>query len=282
MKESANLLDTGDTTIYFELSGASSGIPLFVLHGGPGFDHTYLEVSHVWTDLGETRPVVLYDQRGTGQSSVQEEGDTCTLADQLADLESLQEHLGFDRVDILGHSWGGFLGMAYAARHPARIRRLILVNSEAPLLRDTVSLFEYTFPETVEQQKSVASAAELGDEGAAQESIEAYLSMLCYSQEKKDQWMAQMDPTIYRHNVYQSLSTDAKRFDLNPELAKLTMPTLVITGRYDISIAPSVAFAIHKSLSDSQFVVFEESGHLPFFEEPEAFVREINKFLPGS
>jgi len=282
MKESANLLDTGDTTIYFELSGASSGIPLFVLHGGPGFDHTYLEVSHVWADLGETRPVVLYDQRGTGQSSVLEEGDTCTLADQLADLESLQQHLGFDRVDILGHSWGGFLGMAYAAGHPVRVRRLILVNSEAPRLEDTVSLFEYVYPETVKRQKSVASAEELGDEGAAQESIEAYLSMLCYSREKKDQWMAQMDPTFYRHDVYQSLSTDAKKFDLNPELSKLAMPTLVITGRYDMSIAPSVAFAIHKSLSNSQFVVFEESGHLPFFEEPEAFVREINRFLPES
>jgi proline iminopeptidase len=74
---------------------------------------------------------------------------------------------------------------------------------------------------------------------------------------------------------------DVERFDLNPEIRKFKFPTLVITGRYDINVAPSVAWKMHKAIAGSQFVVFEKSGHLPFYEEPEAFVRALEAFLGG-
>ena len=62
-------LAVGDVTLYYGIYGVASGIPLFVLNGGPGFDHTYLEVSAVWQELAKRRPVVFYDQRGNGRSS---------------------------------------------------------------------------------------------------------------------------------------------------------------------------------------------------------------------
>ena len=282
VQESSNFIKTTGATIYFEVGGVPTGIPLIVLHGGPGFDHSYLKTSSVWDDLGQKRPVIFYDQRGTGQSSIVAEGDSCTFADQLADLEALRAHLGYDLIDILGHSWGGFLGMAYSARHHSRTRRLVLVDSGAPRLQDTVFLFEDIFPETVDRQKAVAFAEELGDEDAVQASIAEYLSMLCYSPENRDSWLSKVDPTIYKHNVYQVLWNDAKRFDLSPELPKLPQPTMVITGRYDINVAPSVAYGIHKAIPGSRFVVFERSGHLPFFEEPDAFKFEIENFLSES
>ena len=75
------------------------------------------------------------------------------------------------------------------------------------------------------------------------------------------------------------LSTDLARFDLNPELPKYRFPTLVITGRFDINVAPSVAWKIHKAIPNSEFAVFEKSGHIPYFEEPEAFVQRLEAFL---
>lgn len=91
--------------------------------------------------------------------------------------------------------------------------------------------------------------------------------------------LAAVDPSVYRRHINQTLWQDAERFDLNPELKKFRQPTLVITGRYDINVAPSVAQGIHKAIPDSRFVVFERSGHLPFFEEPEAFTHIVEQFL---
>jgi proline iminopeptidase len=279
MHESMACVETPDGTISYELSGAGSGVPLFILNGGPGFDHTYLKNSPVWGELAAHRPLVFYDQRGTGKSSVVKEGDSCTLANQLADLEALRAHLDFDQVDLLGHSWGGFLGMAYTARQPARVRRLVIVDSAAPRLQDTVFLFKNIFPETVERQNSVAFAEELGDDEAIRESLSAYFSMLFYSVEKRDAFLSVVDSTTYRPYVNQTLWKDAERFDLNPELPKFRQPTLVITGRYDFNVASSVAYAIHKAIPNSRFVVFERSGHLPFFEEPDDFTRLVEQFL---
>ena len=64
-----------------------------------------------------------------------------------------------------------------------------------------------------------------------------------------------------------------------PALPTFKMPTLVITGRYDFNVAPSTAWKIHKAIPGSQWVVFEKSGHLPYFEEPDKFVQVVNDFL---
>lgn len=279
MHESKAYVETPDSTIYYELSGASSGVPLILINGGPGSEHSYLKISAVWEELAASRPIVFYDQRGTGKSSPVKDGDPCTLANQLADLEALRAHLAFEQFDLLGHSWGGYLGMAYTARQPARVRKLILVDSSAPRSQDTVFLFKDIFPETVERRHALDFAAELGDEEAIHADFLAYVSMLCLSTEKRDTFLAAANSTMLRQYVLQTLLRDVERFDLNPELAKFRQPTLVITGRYDFNVAPSVAYAIHKAIPQSRFVVFERSGHLPFFEEPDAFTRLVDQFL---
>ncbi len=277
--DSVGAIKTGDSTIYYEKMGVTTGVPLFMLNGGPGFDHSYFRITSVWEGLATNRPIVFYDQRGTGKSSEVGDDDSCTLADQLADLDAVREHLGYGQIDILGHSWGGYLGMAYTARHSDRVRRLILVGSAAPKIDDTLFLFENIFPETTERQEAVAYAMEFNDEDAIQSYMLEYLSMLFYSYEIREAILDKMDPTGYRHRVNQLIWQDIQRFDLNPELKKFQQPALVITGRYDINVAPSVAYKIHKAIPGSRFKVFDRSGHLPFFEEPEAFVQLIEEFL---
>jgi len=75
------------------------------------------------------------------------------------------------------------------------------------------------------------------------------------------------------------LSADLAQYDMWPVLPTLKMPTLVLTGRYDINVAPSTAWKIHKAIPGSSWEVFEKSGHLPYFEEPERFARVVEKFL---
>ncbi|MEZ4869775.1 MAG: alpha/beta fold hydrolase [Caldilineaceae bacterium] len=287
--ETGSYLKTSDVTLYYVVYGDSTGVPLIALNGGPGRSHQALLNAPVWNELAQERPVVFYDQRGTGRSSRLEAGGSCTLGDQLLDLEVLRTHLyggshseqsiEAEQVDLLGHSWGGYLAMAYTARYPQQVRRLILVGSAAPRIQDTVMLAKELFPEIVERREQLKVAWRLGDEEAFQEAERLYRSLCFYSSKKRDEFLATSGRSVMHFDVARALNADLQRFDLNPVLPKFTQPTLVVTGRFDLIVAPSVAYAIHKAIPNSQFVVFEQSGHRPFFEEPEAFAQTVRQFL---
>ncbi len=266
-------------TLYYEVRGGGPGTPLFLANGGPGFDHLYLHSSDVWDRIAESRPVVFWDQRGNGRSGALKAGQSCTLADQIADLEALRSHLGFEKIDLLGHSWGGYLVMAYAARHPERIAHLVILDSAAPRWQDTRFLFADIFPETVERQQALAYEVTLGDKEAIAADLHEYMSMLFVSPEKRDAFLALAPSFAYSQPINEALNADLARFDLNPELPGFHFPTLVGTGRYDFNVAPVIAWRIHKAIPGSRLVVFEHSGHLPFAEEPEAFRRGLEEFL---
>src|SRR5262245_24650048 len=271
-------------TLYVEVLGSAAGVPLVVVNGGPGFDHTYEHATvpgsvSAWETLAKKRRVVFYDQRGNGRSGALAQGQSCTLADQIDDLDAVRAHLGAQAIDLLGHSWGGYLVMAYAARHPENIRHLVIVDSAAPKWADTVFLFKDVFPEGVERSDGFTFADELGDKRATEAGLREYFRWLFYSPEKRDAFVAQVAAGVFAKAVNEAVDQDVRRFDLNPELPKFKFPTLVVTGRYDINVAPSVAYKIHKAIPGSKFVVFERSGHLPFYEEPEAFVRALEVFL---
>jgi proline iminopeptidase len=268
-------------TIYYEVLGAGLGTPLVVVNGGPGFDHTYLHLSPAWDALAKNRRVIMYDQRGNGHSLGDHKAQTFTLKDQVDDLEALRAHLGINRMELLGHSWGGFLVMAYAAVHPERIDRLIIVDSAAPQWKDTIFLFKEIYPQTEERRDALAFAEEMGDKDAVEKRIHEYLTMLFYSPEKRDIFVAALPATVFRKEVNEAVSADLGRFDLNPEIAKFKFPVLVMCGRFDINVAPLVAYRIHKAIPGSKFRVFERSGHLPFYEEPDAFVLAVEDFLAG-
>lgn len=278
-EENGQTFDGPGGKIYYEVTGAGSGTPLVLVNGGPGFDHTYLHISTAWDMLGKNRRIIFYDQRGDGRSSPLKPGQSCTLADQIADLEALRAHLGFERWDMLGHSWGGYLSMAYAARYPERIAHLMIVDSAAPKWADTMFLFAQVFPEITERRAGYTFSDEMGDKAASDASIHDYLTMLFYSPEKRDAFVARMGAGAYNKEVFQSVIRDLPRFDLNPELPKYKFAVMVMTGRYDINVAPLVAYKIHQAVPGSRFVTFERSGHIPFYEEPEAFVRATEEFL---
>ncbi|HKW89886.1 MAG TPA: alpha/beta fold hydrolase [Candidatus Acidoferrales bacterium] len=277
-------------TIYYEVFGSGSGTPLFVANGGPGFDHYYLHVSEAWDTLGQNRKIVMWDQRGTGRSGPLKEGQSCTLADQINDLDALRAHLGFDRIDLLGHSWGGFLVMAYAARFPQHISHLAIVDSAAPKWSDTLFLFSDVYPDVTAKEDSYHFTANLGekDSAAAREAdTELYESMLFYSPERRDEFLKKMADDKEYYEVNRAVNRDVSRFDLNPELIKFRFPAIVMCGRFDMNVAPVIAYKIHLAIPGSKFVVFDRSGHIPFFEEPEKFVQVLNEFLsspdaPGS
>ena len=269
----------GGATIWYEVRGTTPGRPLVVVNGGPGFDHTYVLCSDAWDVLASRRRVVFYDQRGNGRSGPLKKGASCTLADQIADLEALRQQLRVTSFDLLGHSWGGYLVMAYAVRHPERVAHLVITDSAAPKWSDTEFIFKYIYPEGVDRQNRLDFADALGDSAAGRASLHEYLQMLFVSAAKRDEFMSRIDTYRYNHAVNEALNADLAKYDMWPLLPTLTMPTLVMTGRFDINVAPSTAWKIHRAITGSRWEAFENSGHIPYFEEPEKFVRVVEDFL---
>jgi len=279
VSETGATFEAPGATIWYETLGGGTAPPLLVVNGGPGFDHAYLHCGGCWDRLAKGRRVVFYDQRGTGRSGELKEGQSCTLADQISDLEALRGHLGFEKIDLLGHSWGGYLVMAYAARYPDRIAHLVIVDSAAPKIQDTLFLFKNIYPETQAREDALAFAVELGDPEAITADLREYMSMLFYTTEAREAFLARAPTLSYRQKVNKAVWGDLQRFDLNPELPKFRFPTLVVSGRYDFNVAPSVAWGIHQAIPGSEMAVFEKSGHLPFCEEAEGFVARLEAFL---
>jgi proline iminopeptidase len=270
---------SGGVTLWYEVRGHANGRPLIMVNGGPGFDHTYVLCSDAWDALARSRRVVLYDQRGNGRSSALAKDQTCTLGDQIADLDALRERLGAATIDLIGHSWGGYLVMAYAARHPDRIAHLVIADSAAPKWSDTEFIFKYIFPDGIDRQSRLDFADALGDTAAGKQSLAEYFHWLFVSTEKRDEFLSRVSTYRYDRTINQTLNADLAKYDMWPVLPTLRMPTLVITGRYDINVAPSTAWKIHQAIHGSRWEVFEKSGHLPYFEEPEKFVSVMEGFL---
>lgn len=112
------------TPLALHLTG-DEGPPLVCLPGGPMQDSAYLG------DLGglaSRRCTAVLDLRGTGHSAAPEDKGSYRCDRQVDDVEAVREHLGLDRLDLLGHSAGANLAVLYAARHPHRVRRLVLVT----------------------------------------------------------------------------------------------------------------------------------------------------------
>ena len=273
------LIDGPAGKLWVEIRGNAPGRPLVVVNGGPGFDHGYLVTSPAWDEIAKGRRVVMYDQRGTGKSTPVKPGTPLTLADQLADLEAVRKSLGAEDVDLLGHSYGGSLVMAYTARYPQRVKRLLIVDSAAPRWKDTIFLFSQVFPDVNERVVGFEFASQFGDAAAIEGGIREYLSMLFWDPDHRDAFLRQFSAKGFRRHVNEALDADMARYDLNPEIAKFRLPVLVMTGRHDMNVAPLIAWKIHKAIPGSRLVIFERSGHLPFLEEPERFKRELEDFL---
>jgi proline iminopeptidase len=109
--------------VYFEECGNPDGKPALFVHGGPGGG---IEPEHRQLFDPERYRIVLFDQRGCGQSTPHAELRENTTWDLVADMERLREHLGVDQWLLFGGSWGSTLSLAYAVRHPANVSEMVL------------------------------------------------------------------------------------------------------------------------------------------------------------
>jgi len=276
---STGMVPTPEVDLAYETYGTQSpATPVIVANGGPGLSHIYMLQNDAWPRIAQHRQVVFYDQRGTGKSKRVAPDARFGMDAQVADMEAVRARFGFQKFNLVGDSYGGLLAMAYAAAHPEHVEKLILSDSAAPAWKDIVRVLPDVFPDVLEQIVAREKNSTPNTD-AADQRIRDHFLMLFYSEQNRDAYLNGVKDLESVPQVSAAIQKATRTLDLTPELPKFKFPTMVITGRYDMNVTPLTAWNIYKAIPGATFVVFEKSGHLPSYEEPDKYVQVVNTFL---
>jgi len=264
---------------YETLGTPGTEIPIIAVNGGPGLSHAYMMQNDLWQRVAAHRLVILYDQRGTGASKHLQPNAPQTMEAQIADLDAIRRTLALERVAILGDSYGGMIAMAYAAAHPEHVARLILSDSAAPSWKSMVHLLPQVFPDREEEGGKEAKKLAADPEAAARAGLVNHMRQMFYSTEMRDAYLTHMGDLGFEPAVGGAVQRATENLDLTAKLPGFQFPTLVITGRYDMNVAPLTAWRMAHAIPGAQLVFFEKSGHLPAYEEPDKYLQTLESFL---
>ena len=261
--------------------------PVLVCHpGGPGFSADYFgDLAGLW----EQYTLIMLNPRGTGGSERPADRSAYGIDDYVADVEELRRHLGLEQMLLLGHSHGGVVAQAYAAKYPERTKRLVLASTLARFGHEQEAAMRQGIDKRSNQPWAPDAMAALEEEQAGHFSSDEELSELVFREL----------PLYFAHYgaveagyldtlKSERVNADALKlfneeifntFDLRDRLQAIKCPTLVITGEDDFICGPICAAEISARMPGSRQVIVGDAGHMTFVEQPQAFHDEVADFL---
>lgn len=276
--------------VWYRVEGAAApGVPLLCLHGGPGIPHDYLEPL---ADLADERPVIFYDQLGCGRSAGPDDPALWTLDRSVAEVAAVRAALALADMHLFGNSWGGWLAMAYLLDG--------LLGGARPPRSVTISSATASVPDWIEDAAGLRAALP-ADVQAVLDRHEAHGWLTCpeytaavalYYREhvcRAVPWpdcveraFAGMNAAIYEAmwgvSEFGPVTGVLKDFDVRARLGEITVPALVTAGRHD-EARPDRMRIVAAALPDARLEIFEDSSHMAFVEERDAYVTLLRAFL---
>ena len=272
--------------IWYRIAGADkTGIPLIVLHGGPGVPHHYLVNLEA---LADERPVIFYDQLGCGNSERPSDTNLWTIQRFTDELEQLRIALKLDEFHLLGQSWGGYLATSYFIEYgTGKVKSLILsapLISSARWLSDQRAWIEQ-LPQAVQD---TISKYETNGDYASPSYLEAmnifYQKHLC----RLDPWpeplnlaFQEMSTEVYTYMWGPSEFTVTgvlKDADLTAQLHNINIPCLFTCGEFDEATPASMAY-FQNLIPKAELQVFEDASHAHHLEKPVEYIACLRNFL---
>jgi len=259
---------------------------LFLLNGGPGLPCDYLRDPHIFL-AEEGYRIVAFDQLGCGKSDRPDDPSLWSITRYVEEVETVRKALALEKINLLGQSWGGWLSIEYALTYPDAIQSLVLANTCGDLPHLTTELnrmrnalgsetvammLHHESMETIDHPEYQAAITILNYRHVCR--LKEWPSSLLAS---VNDWNMGPYGTMQGPNEFLYIG-NLKDWNRISEMARLKMPTLIITGTHD-EIGPACALRMHNALPNSKVVVFPNSSHVPFYEEPEDYFAALRSFL---
>jgi proline-specific peptidase len=281
MAEEGRIIVEGYQIWYRRIGNGS--VPLLTLHGGPGAGHDYLQPLEQLR-----RSVVFYDQLGCGKSARPKDDSLWKIERFASQINLLRQALGLTHIHLFGQSYGGWLAIEYMLSHPLGVVSLVLASTSGsvPQYISEMSLLKARWPpkvyEILQRYEAVHDFRHPNYEAAYLEFLKQYMCRL-------DPWPESLVRTTNNVKAFAGYETmwgsnefeptgNLRTWDCTDRLSEIRVPTLITVGRYD-EMTPKCAETLHKRISTSHVVVFEESAHVAHLEETRKYLEVVNSFL---
>lgn len=262
-------------------------IKILTLHGGSGLTHEYLECMENYFPKDQFQ-IIFYDQLGSYHSDQPNDPSLWTINRFCEEVEQVRKALGLNNFYLYGHSWGGLLAIEYSLKYQSHLKGVILAGITASA-DSYVEHFSYLISQLPESVKSrLKLYEEVGDvQNPDYEKLlfdEVYSKYFCRIQPWPDSLLrsfqhlnTQVHNTIEGPNEY-IITGNSKSWNRWVDLPKITIPTLLICGRYD-AMDPNDLEKMKSLIPNSRAKICEKGSHFAFYDDPEIYFETIHNFL---
>jgi len=278
-------VDVPGGPVWYKVTGTGPGIPILALHGGPGgtsCGYALLE------PLGDQRPMIRYDQLGTGRSGRPDDVSLWTVEHFVEELHVLRQELGLDQVHLLGHSWGGSLAAAYVLEKGTEGVASVILSSpllSTPLWIDDANYLRSQLPEDVQQTLSEHEAAGTTDSDEYKAASDVFYERHMYAGERLER-PAECASAPWSQFVYEHMWGPSEfyadgtlvDFDVTDRLHEIDVPVLFVTGQYD-EARPETVAGFQQLVPGSQLAVILDAAHASYAKKPQEYMTVLENFL---
>jgi proline iminopeptidase len=285
MKEEGYVPVSGGRVWYWKAGSHAKGIPLVVVHGGPGASHDYLEPLEAFAS---ERPVVFYDQLGCGNSDRPDDNSLWVIERFVDELHQIREALGLGQVHLLGQSWGASLVAEYMlTKQPVGVAGLLLAGPLLSTSRWMEDQRKWVSDLPVNVQEIIRRTEDSGD-FASKEYQEAMMVFYGRHVCRMEQWPECLNRTFEKLNLSQYLhmwgpseftvTGTLKTFELADRLGELKLPVLITCGQFD-EARPETCRYFQSLVPGAELHVFEDASHEHHLEKPDEFLAVAGNFF---
>jgi len=269
--------------IWYKVTGTGKGIPVVLLHGGPGMSSFYLKP---FEDLANDRQIIRYDQLGGGKSDMITDTTMFTIDHFVNELDSLRSYFGINKWHVFGHSWGTILAIEYYRAHPDYVASLTFGSAvfDIPAYAKRAKQLLTTLPDSLQQAIEKAETSGNFQDPLYQEAMNQFYSL--YLVQRPIQ--ADMDSTWATYNagiyIYMqgpsefTITGKLKNYNSTSFLSQIKVPALFTVGEFD-EVGPELVKSFADKVPNSRYILFAGSAHMTPWDARGENVKAVQDFL---